>query len=331
MMGETTIFEECIALGPWGGGTQLVVKDWIFMPDGFIKKITIGYGRVIDYITFQSDTQSSTIGTAGKIGCQNCDVICIQYPNEYLTSISGAIGIHEGSEVVMSLGFHRNRRQYGPFGSAGVTGFSYDGKGGMIVGFHGRFGKFIDSIGIYVMPKSLALYRNCKSDDKSGHKLLIMGLMPRGVGPWGASGGKRWDDGVFNHVKRVCVHLGKSCNVIYGVQFEYVKKDGKYFSSPVHGGGTDAEKTEQVDLDGVQEFLTGISGFYGPVEGFSGSQGITSIAFHTNKKMYGPYGKERGEAGYAYFTSTASPGKIVGFHGRKSDILIAIGVHMEYF
>lgn len=81
----------------------------------------------------------------------------------------------------------------------------------------------------------------------------------------------------------------------------------------------------------MKEYLTGISGFYGPVEGFSGSKGITSIAFHTNKKMYGPYGKERGEAGYAYFTSTASPGKIVGFHGRKSDFLIAIGVHMEYF
>lgn len=100
--------------------------------------------------------------------------ICIQYPNEYLTSISGAIGIHEGSQVVMSVCFHTNRRQYGPFGSAGVTGFSYDGNRGMIVGFHGRFGKFIDSIGIYVMPKSLALYRNCKSDDKSGHKVHFM-------------------------------------------------------------------------------------------------------------------------------------------------------------
>lgn len=79
LKGDTIIFEECIALGPWGGGTQLVVKDWIFMPDGFIKKITIGYGRVIDYITFQSDTQSSTIGTAGKIGCQNCDMVNDQH------------------------------------------------------------------------------------------------------------------------------------------------------------------------------------------------------------------------------------------------------------
>ena len=59
-------------------------------------------------------------------------------------------------------------------------------------------------------------------------------------------------------------------------------------------------------------------------------EAITSITFHTNKTIHGPYGEESG-AGYTYFTSTASPGKVVGFHGRNDGFLSAIGVHMEYF
>lgn len=88
--------------------------------------------------------------------------ICIDYPNEYLTSISGTIDNSGGSfspPMLMSLSFHTNQIRYGPYGNSdkGIP-FSYDGKDGMIVGFYGRAGKYIDSIGIYVIPKSLALY-----------------------------------------------------------------------------------------------------------------------------------------------------------------------------
>ena len=59
--------------------------------------------------------------------------------------------------------------------------------------------------------------------------------MPRDVGPWGASGGKLWDDGVFSGVKQVRLHLGDISNVIYAIQLQYVKKDGKSIWSPKHG------------------------------------------------------------------------------------------------
>lgn len=75
--------------------------------------------------------------------------------------------------------------------------------------------------------------------------------------------------------------------------------------------------------------MTGVSGFYGPVEGCTGVEAIVSISFHTNKGIHGPYGKEIGD-GYTYFSST-SLGKILGFHGRNNGFLSAIGVHMEYF
>lgn len=68
--------------------------------------------------------------------------------------------------------------------------------------------------------------------------------MLRDAGPWGIVGGKPWDDGLFSTVKRVYVHLGK-LNVIYALQFEYKKKDGKSVLSQVHGGN-DGSRMELV-------------------------------------------------------------------------------------
>ncbi|MFS7911629.1 putative jacalin-like lectin domain-containing protein [Helianthus anomalus] len=99
--------------------------------------------------------------------------------------------------------------------------------------------------------------------------------------------------------------------------------------SQIHGG-TDGVEVNLVNLDDNGEFFTGISGFYGPVEGFDGMEAIASISFHTNLRIHGPYGKQRG-AGYVSYSSTTSSGKVVGFYGRNNGFLSAIGVHMEYF
>ncbi|KAI3496663.1 hypothetical protein L1887_39034 [Cichorium endivia] len=195
----------------------------------------------------------------------------------------------------------------------------YDGRGGMIVGFHGYAGKSISAIGIYVMSKSLAIYRNSTFADISLHQ---------GGGTLGVSEGKLWDDGVFSSIKQVHVHVKNSANFICAVQFEYVKKYSTSVLSQMHGGACEYDKIEVVNLVGRDEYLTGISGFYGPIEGYNGMKGITSVAFYSNMKMYGPYGKDGGER-YVYFASTTSPGKVIGFHGRKSDFLRAIGVHMN--
>lgn len=80
--------------------------------------------------------------------------ICIDYPDEYLTSISGTTTCY----LVTSLCFHTNQNRYG--NSQHGTSFSYEGKGGVLVGFHGRLCPSITSIGFYVMPKSLAIARN---------------------------------------------------------------------------------------------------------------------------------------------------------------------------
>ncbi|KAJ9560892.1 hypothetical protein OSB04_006052 [Centaurea solstitialis] len=177
--------------------------------------------------------------------------------------------------MVWSLCFVTNKKRYGPYGFSYGTRFSYDGRGGVIVGFHGHADNYLDAIGIYVMADSLAFRRNSTIDEKSTHELcsscLSRMVMPKEIGPFGASAGTCKDK---------------------------------------------AELASLVNLDGTDEYLTRISGFYGPVEGFKGLEAITSITFHTNKTIYGPYGEEGGD-GYTYFTSTKSPGKVVGFHGRK--------------
>ncbi|CAH1442812.1 unnamed protein product [Lactuca virosa] len=313
-MGGTTTnrIEGCIKHGPWGDSKAIVI----------LKKVKLKPPFSVDLVARKRTRFASTI------------------QNEYLTSISGTIDNSGGSyssPMLMSLSFHTNQIRYGPYGNSDKgTPFSYDGKDGMIIGFYGRFGQYINAIGIYVIPKSLSpsLSPNSapKNNSSSMHELCceMSGVgMPREAGPWGAARGKPWDDGVFSHVKQVRVYLGESLKVIYGIQFEYVKRDGNSILSQMHGG-TCGDKTELVDLDGEKEYLSGISGFYGPVVEFNGLEGITSITIHTNKKMYGPYGQESGE-GYVYFTSSLSPGQVVGFQGRNGDFLTAIGVHMEYF
>lgn len=54
---------------------------------------------------------------------------------------------------------------------------------------------------------------------------------------------------------------------------------------------------------------------------------IKSLTFYTSRGKYGPFGDEVGK----FFTSTTTEGKVVGFHGRSSMYLDAIGVHMQHW
>lgn len=54
-------------------------------------------------------------------------------------------------------------------------------------------------------------------------------------------------------------------------------------------------------------------------------EAIKSLTFYTSRGKYGPYGVEAG----TFFSSTMTQGKVVGFHGRCSSYLDAIGVHMQ--
>ncbi|KAK1427335.1 hypothetical protein QVD17_16018 [Tagetes erecta] len=326
-------FEGCNTYGPWGGSYG---DEWVYKPhEGFISKIIVNYriSCVVDSIEFQTDSgkgeiQISSFGVSCATGTTK--EICFDCPDEYIVAISGTYDVvfDEYGKMILSISFKTNQKLYGPYGCSTGTAFSHHVNGEVIIGFHGRASNdYIHAIGVYGMPKALALATYKGKFMNEACSSMPMMAMPRDAGPWGACGGKLWDDGVFSTVKQVRVHLGE-LKVIYALQFEYIKKDGKSVLSQIHGG-TDGSKIELVDLDVEEEFLTGISGIFGPVEGCNGLEAIVSITLYTNKRIHGPYGEEK-VAGYI-FSSAASPGKLVGFQGRNNRFLSAIGVHMEYF
>lgn len=81
------------------------------------------------------------------------------YPYEALTHISGYYGttFMMGPTAIKSLTFHTTKKKYGPFGDEQGSYFSSNMKPGMIVGFHGRKGWYIDSIGVHVLEGMLSL------------------------------------------------------------------------------------------------------------------------------------------------------------------------------
>ncbi|KAK1427338.1 hypothetical protein QVD17_16021 [Tagetes erecta] len=85
--------------------------------------------------------------------------ICIDGPDEYLISIRGTYGSLCGYQVLRSISFETNKKLYGPYGAINTgTVFSHNAKGEVIIGFHGRASRhYITAIGVYAMPKALAL------------------------------------------------------------------------------------------------------------------------------------------------------------------------------
>ncbi|GFQ01792.1 agglutinin, partial [Phtheirospermum japonicum] len=252
----------------------------------------------------------------------------IDFPLEYLTGISGKHG-RWGSfpNLITSLKFHTNRTQYGPFGE-GASGnpFSFITEGGVITGCHGRAGRYLDAIGVYIKP-ARSLSRLITVEQHPQLNVRNPGLLTQSAGPFpGCITGRAWDDGVFSAVKAVHVHVSSDMSVVSGVQFLYEKRDGCVVLSPLHGAPSE-DIVKTFEIDGESEFLIGVDGFHGCVDGV---KVIRSIRFVTNKGKYGPMGYEFGEY-FCSITSMAITGKVVGFFGESSACLNAIGVHTEYF
>ena len=80
-------------------------------------------------------------------------------------------------------------------------------------------------------------------------------------------------------------------------------------------------------LEYPHEVVNCICGYYGPISKDEPRDVIKSLTFYTSRGKYGPFGEEIG----TFFTSTTTEGKVVGFHGRSSLYLDAIGVHMQHW
>nr|GMD30462.1 Glycosyl transferase, family 14 [Ipomoea batatas] len=146
---QATAVKRRIEIGPWGGHGG---SSWDDGSHDGIREISLVYGRCIDSIRAVYDRNGRPFSAEkhGGNGGDKTGEVKLQFPEEYLTSISGYYGPQRGSLVVRSLTFKSNQRTFGPFGLEEGTPFSLPMEGGKIVGFKGRGGWYVDSIGCYI-------------------------------------------------------------------------------------------------------------------------------------------------------------------------------------
>ncbi|KAI3521444.1 hypothetical protein L1887_10910 [Cichorium endivia] len=152
--------EKSIQLGPWGG------NGGNYWDDGFhsgIREINLVYGSCIDSICVTYDKFGKPFpaekhgGTGGTKAAQ----IKLQFPEEVLISVSGYYCpvVYGGGPVIRSLTFKSNQRTFGPFGVEEGTPFKLPTNEGGVVGFYGRVGWFLDSIGVYLSTPKPSLFQ----------------------------------------------------------------------------------------------------------------------------------------------------------------------------
>lgn len=313
------IGKNVLSLGPWGGDGGMIFDDGIYTGVREVH-ITRSGGLVSIRVCYDQNGKVVWGNKHGGSGGLKLDKVVFDYPYEVLNHITGYYGstIFRGPTVVKSVTFHTNKRSYGPFGDPQGISFS-TGVKGEIVGFHGRNGYFVHSIGVHILESKLTL-------PQPAYPEVVWGV-PRGPrkplfesGPWGGEGGKPWDDGVYTGVKKIILTRG---DAICSIQVQY-DQNGHSVWSALHGLPYDS-CTYHIKLDYPYEVLTWISGYYDILVGDRQRWVVRSLTFHTNRTKYGPYGKAVG----TYFSSENKEGKIVGFHGRSGTFLDAIGVHMQ--
>lgn len=137
-----------ILVGPWGGNGGNSWDDGIYHG---VREITIVYDQCIDSIqvVYDKNGKPITAENHGGVGGSRTAEIKLQYPEEYLTSVSGHYCpvVYGGSPVIRSLAFSSNKRTFGPFGVEEGTPFTLSMDGASIVGFKGRGGWYLDAIG----------------------------------------------------------------------------------------------------------------------------------------------------------------------------------------
>ncbi|PIN21691.1 hypothetical protein CDL12_05607 [Handroanthus impetiginosus] len=359
-----------VTYGPWGGNGGSLFDDGIYDGIRQIivsRNVVITSIRVC----YDENGQPFWGSKNGGTGSFKSDKIIFDYPSEILTHITGYHGptMKMGPVVIKSLTFHTTKGKHGPYGEEQGQFFSTKlREGSVIVGIHGRKGLFVDAIGVHVLEGTILPSSTSPNKDSvvssisnrqqspsgppiktsnqtapSTHKVdqsqwpfkagkrgqseevaqkLVKDPAPYGPGPWGGDGGKPWDDGVFTGIKQIILTI---TDAVCSIEIEY-DRNGQSVWSVKHGGGG-GQTANRVKLDYPHEVLTCISGYYGPIKKEPGPKVIHSLTFHTTRRKYGPFGEELG----TYFASGTTEGKVVGFHGRSSMYLDAIGVHMQHW
>ncbi|XP_043709001.1 jacalin-related lectin 3-like, partial [Telopea speciosissima] len=346
-----------VSVGPWGGQEGARWDDGVY---NSVRQMVITHGAAIDSIQIEYDEKGCSIWSDrhGGTGGWRTDKIKLDFPQEYLVSITGYYGCltQWGPIIIRSLSLESNRKKYGPFGTQEGTQFSFSITSGKIIaGFYGRSSSYLDSIGVYLKPLhqqnpskpplpspnivgytvtqestvqetyDVVLTNQFFGGNDCNLKVQVpyytekeSSRWPVKCGPWGGDAGMTFDDGVYTGVREV--HIVRNGGIVY-IKACYDRNGQAIWGN--RNGGKTGLRLDKVVFDYPSEILTHISGYYGSTI-FMGPTVVKSLTFHTTKRKYGPFGDEQGIS----FSSGSKQGKIVGFHGSKGWFVDSIGVHV---
>ncbi|KAK1555206.1 hypothetical protein Q3G72_023347 [Acer saccharum] len=284
---------DSIKIGPWGGpgGNQ----HW----------------------SFKAKHSEKFGGGGGKT-----EKVLLDWPGEYLTSISGTCNIFYGNYVVQSLCFYTNQTKYGPFGYTSGSPFNFPMDDGVIIGFHGRgwpsFG-YVDAIGVYVKPVE-NLFRGSIQGVLSitNKESSYNWENPTKIYLWGGNGGKEWNYQPNDAIIEIKVHHGKFIDSIW---FKSKDGDGNWRKY----GGTGGKEEPPFQIDWSMDYLSSINGTYNHSD--ENKLVIQSLCFETRKGLqYGPFG-EANDKEAKKFEFSMGEWIIVGLFGRESTLIDALVTH----
>ncbi|CAE5959979.1 unnamed protein product [Arabidopsis arenosa] len=274
--------------------------------DGVMKIHVAAGGLGIDQIRFDyvKNGQSKEGPFHGVKRRSGSSTFVINHPEEYLVSVEGW---YDSSNIIQGIQFKSNKHTSQYFGYE----FSGDGKqfslhvnDKKIIGFHGFADSHLTSLGAYFVPIS-----------SSSSSLTPP---PNKVKAQGGNYGETFDDGAFDHVRKVYVGQGDS-GVAY-VKFDY-EKDGK-IETREHGKMT-LLATEEFEVD-LDDFITSMEVYVDKVYGYK-SEIVVALTFKTFKGKTSPrFGVETENK---YEVKDGKGGKLAGFHGKASDVLYALGAY----
>ncbi|CAA7029697.1 unnamed protein product [Microthlaspi erraticum] len=227
----------------------------------------------------------------------------IDYPNEVITCVEGTFKrVGPGKTRVTSLILKSSEGRTSPtFGIVSGSKFVLENKGCAVVGFHGRHADDRDlvAIGAYFSPMP----------SPTAKKLQ----------PQGGFRGDVWDDGVFEGVRKLYVGEGDNgiafLKVVYG-------RDTLIVIGEDHGNKTPLA-IKEFELEYPSEYITAVDGCYDREIG-SDVEVITMLRFKTNKRTSIPVGFESTSRFLIYEEGY----KVVGFHGKSSNMINQLGVHV---
>nr|ARQ31656.1 lectin [Artocarpus nitidus subsp. lingnanensis] len=146
-----------IIIGPWGAKPSTSSNGKAFDDGAYtgIREIKLSYNKGTAIGGFQVTYDLNGSPFVGKnhtsfITGFTTVKISLNFPYEYIVQVNGHIGKVIGYTVVRSLTFKTNKKTYGPYGVTSGTPFSLPIEKGLVVGFKGSIGNWLDYFGMYL-------------------------------------------------------------------------------------------------------------------------------------------------------------------------------------